>query len=430
MKRYKLFLLVCITALSISCSEEYDSVFDKSPDERANELVNKYKSVLIGSEHGWLFHYYSKPNELGGYSFLMKFNDQGVVTMNWGIRDEMQEAQYSCKMIDKPVLVFDTYCNFSKLADPNPPYMGGENELCFIGMSVAGDTLYMEERVSKEPVTFMRASATAWEDIKKYPMQARLIERRDEKVVPFYYNLVVEGWSSPMTMTYYDNRQVANLIYNEGGEDKFVTIGINFTHEGFEFHHPVEQNGIKVRSFRYDEASNNHIATDAGVKGRFIYQTTCAAKVPGMAERFFGAGKFGTNSVYASPKFMSKFEGLNPSAKVIGISYSAYGSSFSDLSISFDNWTTIRTATPTFTPVGTNTIIFGNNGNYTSYDYTDEEIVQIMTSDTGKEFENILLSENGWTIVPFYLLNEFSKSFYLVSNDDPEIYLCFGGDVD
>lgn len=419
-----ILIMISLLALCAGCSDAYDGVFDLSPDERAQAKLNEYTTVLQGSEHGWLIHYYPRPQDMGGFSFVMKFNEDGKVTMNWGIRDEEQTSLYSLKMIDKPMLIFDTYCNLTKLADPDMG-MGGENEFSFLRISEDKDTIYMEERVKKDPVILVRATADTWEGIKEYPKQTIILKRTDEPEVPFYYNLKVEGWKSPVMMTYYDNRQIVNLFYYEDGVSKQVMMGINFTHDGFELHSPLTQEGISVRSFRYNPETNEHIVTDPGVTGKFSHETTGATDIKGIAQYYFGPGNFGEYSTYISPKAIRLFGKMSPEDTFQGISYDPYSDTFSSLSIILAGGY-INFNSPKYEIIGENSVLMKAAGTYTSYSYSEEQIEAIMGTTEGKLIREFLLAPEGWTIVPCYMPNQYSRYFYLISNKDPEVYFGFG----
>lgn len=419
-----IFLLLSLLAICAGCSDEYDGVFDLSSDERANSKLNEYATVLQGSEYGWLTHYYPHPEDMGGFSFVMKFSKDGKVTMNWSIRDEMQTSLYSLKMIDKPMMIFDTYCNFTKLADPEMG-MGGENELAFVRMSEDQDTIYMEERVKKDPIILVRATAEVWEGIKNYPAQAQILLRGNGTEVPFFYNLHVEGWDSPVMMSYYDNRQIVNLFYKEGNENKHMIMGVNFTADGFEFHTPLTRNGISVCSFRYDAVTNEHTIVDAGVKGKFAHESTGATDIDGIAQYYFGPGHFGEYATYVSPKAVRVFASMNPEGTLQGMSYDPFSDSFASLSVEFTNGN-IRFNNPKYVVIGENSVKMTADEGYTSWNFSDEEINAMMESETGQQLRATMLAPEGWTIVPCYMANQYNRYFYFISNVDPEIYFAFG----
>lgn len=430
MKNINIYLIVCLIAFFASCTSDFESEFDLSPDERVNIELDKWQNALLSSETGWLVHYYPNPELLGGFSYVLKFDDKGVVNMNWGYSDYEDSALYSVKMIDRPLLIFETYSKFSKMTDPElgdaSKGFGGELEFAFKKFSANKDTIYMEERVNKDPFILVKASATAWDDIKKYPAMNAELLRTNEEVVPFYLNLSVEGWGDTrVNMVYYDDMQKLRIYYNDGEKDVAEYMPINFTHQGFEFHHPIEINGISVRSFKYNEAKNQFDVLDEGVVGAFKYETECPIEIPGAFDLAFPANGFGGDADYMSPKMIESFKDLNPNAGFKSIGYTPYAS-FADISIKFDDYNSITIKDPTFEKTSENTVVF-HFGEYKTEgwgaDFTEEEINTMMGSEAGKLLYDILFSEKGWTIVPVFL-KEYSEVYYLVSNEDPEMYMC------
>jgi hypothetical protein len=417
----------------MSCSKEYEGVFEQSPDERTRDVLKEYKDILVSSENGWIVDYYPNPEILGGFTFLFKFDEKGTVKMNWGYRNQDDDqALYSLKMVEAPILSFDTYSIFTKMRDPELGVwgkgFGGDNEFIIDKISPTKDTIYLRERLgTHDPMILVKASAKAWTDIKNYPEMCNVLTKMEDKVVPYYYNLTVEGWSSPVTMTYYDDQQQVNLFYKENGKDTIVSMGINFTGDGFQLHHALERNGIKVRSFRYDAALGQHIVADKGVKGSFQHATTCASVIKGAAKKFFGPGNFGTDSKGASPKLMAAFENLNPDSKLRDFDYRAYGGDwFTDFTVYFEDWTNITMSIAKYEITSENTVVlhFGSYPDSESSDYYDGLAGKLMASEVGQKFYNLLYSPKGWTVVPISFI-EYGAQCAFVSNEDPEMYIIF-----
>jgi|GEM_PF-1853035 len=434
MKKIYTYLIVCVVAFFASCTSDFESEFDLSPDERVNIELDEWQQALLSSETGWLAHYYPNPELLGGFTYVLKFDDKGVVNMNWGVGDYEDSSLYSVTMLDRPLLIFETYSKFSKMTDPelgkDGKGFGGELEFAFKKFSVNKDTIYLEERVNKDPFILVKASTTAWDDILKYPAMNKEILRRNEKVVPFYLNLSVEGWDSKLNMVYYDDMQKLRIYYNDGEKDVAEYMPINFTHQGFEFHHAVEINGIAVRSFKYDEVNNQFDVLDEGVVGAFKYETECPIEIAGAYDIAFKPNGFGGSANYMSPKMIESFKNLNPASGLRAIGYSPYFSgtfNMRNLTIGFEDWNDIEIKISEFEKTSENTVVF-HFGEYVTdgygVDFTEEEINAMMDSEAGKLLYDILFSEKGWTIVPVYLA-EYGETNYIVSNEDPEMYMHF-----
>lgn len=420
-----IYLLLIAFVLFSSCEKEFKSVFDNTPAEREVAEAKKWKEALISSEYGWMVHYYPNPQEMGGYTFIMKFNDKNEVTMNWGFRDEQATSLYSVKIMENPLLSFDTYNVISKMVDPQNGQVGvgfgGENEFAFVSLSKGGDTLYMCEREKKDPFILVKATAQEWENIKRYPAQDKILEMKSDYVRPFYYNLHVDGWDRGVSMLYFSDAQLAQLVYKtDRGHDTLHVMGVNMTHEGFEFRVPLVLNGVGVRSFKYIPEEKRHIVVNSAAKGGFQFENTCMAHAPGMCQKFVAYGNFGTFFTYYSPKALEVFDILEGN-QFTDFSFSAYKPNlFTYVKIGFADYTSIAMDVTEFTKLSENEfkIIFKG---YDSYDYTPEQIEAIMATPKGKAFLDLVFSPKGWTIYPRNI-KEYGAKAYWVSNEDPTIY--------
>ena len=437
MKNIRLYMIVSLLAMFAACENDFESKFDLSPDERTEIVLNDWKKELVSSEHGWISHYYPNPELLGGYTYIFKFNEDGTVKMDFGVRaidpeKDVVESLYSLKMFEKPVLVFDTYSIFSKMSDPEPGIpgqgFGGENEYAFVKKSVEGDTLFLEERIGRDPLTLVKASATDWENIKMYPAMADQLIRRNEQIVPFYLNLSVDGWSTKVNMVFDDNMQKTRLVYTENGEAKLVEMPVNFTHEGFQFHHAFELDGIKVRSFKYNEALNQFDVADQGVTGAFKYESQGAAEIKGVVATLFAPDQFGAPSRYHSPKLQAIVDNFRPENPLGSFEWSAYHKGESDhrsFTFNFADWTGFEIKISEFEVISENSmrmhfdhyVLDGFN-----QQYSESEINAMMDSESAQALFDLFFSDKGWTIVPVFWV-EFGYEYYVISNEDPEIYM-------
>src|SRR5687768_12561135 len=69
----------CVILLAVACSKD-KPVFDKGPDDRINEQLGNYQSIITGSANGWTATLVTR---LGNtYSFYFRFNESNRVFMN------------------------------------------------------------------------------------------------------------------------------------------------------------------------------------------------------------------------------------------------------------------------------------------------------------------------------------------------------------
>jgi hypothetical protein len=434
MKKINLYITSLILLAFAACNNDFESEFDLSPDERANEAVKEFKEALCSSEYGWLTHYYPNPDKLGAVTYMLKFGESGTVSMNWELYDYQDEAEYSVKMIDQPLLVFDTYSKFSKMTDPEigeaGKGFGGELEFGFIRKSADGDTLYLAERVNEDPMVLVKATAETASQLQEYAKHAEYLERLNETVVvPFYFNLSVEGWDAEVNMVYSGDKTIAFLTYLDAGVTKHDLMPINFTHEGFEFHHPFVLNGIGVKSFKYDEAKNQFDVSDAGVAGAFRYEGVCPAHLDGMTDKFFGPRTFGDMARILSPKLFNLIDGVYPEAAFNYASTDPYVGSWSPctFNLTFQDWNTLK-VTVNYVKKTEDVVVMEFLGYTTGWSAPFDDLAYIeslMATEKGQAIKAIITSAKGWTIVPVEL-KEYGSSYILVSNEDPEMYMTFG----
>ncbi|RXQ87855.1 DUF4302 domain-containing protein [Ancylomarina salipaludis] len=434
MKKINLYITSLLLLALGACNNDFESEFDLSPDERANEAVQEFKKALTSSEYGWLTHYYPNPDKLGSVTYMLKFEETGTVSMNWDLYDYPDEAEYSVKMIDQPLLVFDTYSKFSKMTDPEigepGKGYGGELEFGFVRKSVDGDTLYLAERVDEDPMVLVKATAETASLLREYAKHSEHLERLNEKVVvPFYFNLSVEGWDAKVNMVYSGDKMIAFLSYVDVGVTMHELMPVNFTHEGFEFHHPLVLNGIAVRSFKYDASKNQFDVTDAGVSGAFKYEDVCPAHLEGMTDKLYGPKTFDAQAEVFSPKLFNLFEGLYPEAGFNYVTTDPYVVSWKPCTFQlvFKDYNALK-ITVDYVKLTEDVVKIDFTGYETEYSgpFVDLSYIEsLMATEKGMAIKALITSDKGWTIVPIEL-KKYSSSYCLVSNEDPEMYMTFG----
>lgn len=426
MKKTYIWLLITLL-VATSCKNDFESVFDKTPAAREAEAIKKWKEALMSSPDGWLVHYYPNPSILGGFSFLMKFNDKNEVSMTWGLRDEIQTSLYTVKVMENPTLIFDTYTLISKMADPETgdpgKGFGGENEFAFLKQSANGDTIYMKERIKGDPFVLIKANAETWENIKKYKDMEKVMQRMGDEVHPYFYNLKVEGWGETgVTMSYFDDMQRVNLMYKLNGKDTLQIMGINMLHNGFQFREPLVINGVGVRSFIYDPVTQTHKAVEA--KGGFNYETKSMSEVQGMWNKFFAPRTIGGSTSYLSSTAKLIFD-VMPDNPVRGVKFDPYSRADSYMAISFKDWNEIRLYCTFDKKTENETLMVFKDYDKRSWaDYPYDKAKALMETPKGQKARDIIFSPKGWTIIPVFL-PEYGALSVLVSNEDPTVYLYY-----
>ncbi len=169
------FILLAIVAFS-SCQKESDTIFDKSADERINAKLKEYSDALVDAKYGWKTEYFPGSLSMGGWSYLMKFDANGNVSVMWDLSEATAkkgyESHYSIRSIQKPSLIFDSFGYLHFLSDPDPKTFNGvagkgvKGDFQFDIDGIKGDTLFLYGHFDGTVMKLVRATA---EDVDLMP---------------------------------------------------------------------------------------------------------------------------------------------------------------------------------------------------------------------------------------------------------------------
>src|SRR5687767_8603234 len=169
----KIIYITIILASIVSCSKE-KAAFDKDADDRINEQLASYQSVITGAANGWTATLYTR---LGNtYSFYFRFNESNRVYMycdfDTTTAGVLKESSYRLKSLQQPCLLFDTYSYIHLPADPDASVNGGYNggglfsDFEFSIDTLTTDSIRLTGRFNGSTAILRKASAqdrAAWE---------------------------------------------------------------------------------------------------------------------------------------------------------------------------------------------------------------------------------------------------------------------------
>lgn len=126
MKKNIIYLFAIITLL-FGCKKNDEYIFDQSPDERVNKVLDDLQAKLANAPNGWKAVLTSAVNV--DYNFYFDFNKENRVKMISDFTKEsstnLMESSYRLKAMQQPALIFDTYSYLHIIADPDPNVNGG-----------------------------------------------------------------------------------------------------------------------------------------------------------------------------------------------------------------------------------------------------------------------------------------------------------------
>ncbi|THU40430.1 DUF4302 domain-containing protein [Niastella caeni] len=172
MKRIIYIGVILVTI--ISCNKD-KAAFDKDADDRINEQLSNYQSVITGAANGWTATLVTR---LGNtYSFYFRFNESNRVFMycdfDTATAGVQKESSYRLKSLQQPCLLFDTYSYVHMLADPDAGVNGGYpgsglvSDFEFSIDTLTADSIKLTGRFNGSSAILRKASAqdrAAWEN--------------------------------------------------------------------------------------------------------------------------------------------------------------------------------------------------------------------------------------------------------------------------
>lgn len=153
----KLNGLLCLVLLILAGCKQSDMerVFDETPNERMSELQREVKQQLTDAKYGW--RVLSTTLSKGKYGHYMDFDANGdkdrvrmVSDINNITSEILRTSAYRVKLINAPMLSFETYNYIHELGDPDPNVIGGE-----IGEGLKADIEFELKRTTADSLFFV-----------------------------------------------------------------------------------------------------------------------------------------------------------------------------------------------------------------------------------------------------------------------------------
>lgn len=165
----KIFYLLCLALVVLAgCKKtDFESTFEKSPEERMADAIALVSNTLISAPNGWIV---TLPTSAGGgYGFYMNFDASQKVTMYSDISDAGAAtgavSTYRVTTGSGAMLAFDTYNFISMLQDPKSAVLGGvqgsgfSSDVEFTYVRSTPDSLIMVGRQFRQPLLMVKATA-------------------------------------------------------------------------------------------------------------------------------------------------------------------------------------------------------------------------------------------------------------------------------
>jgi Domain of unknown function (DUF4302) len=262
---FSLFILIVF-----SCTKsEVDPLFQESANKRAANQIEKYKTQLTEAQYGWKGAYYPNGAKDGGYSFYLKFDKNGNLTMYSDVAglssDKAFETTFQIKALQKPTLIFDTYSYLHELV--NPDYNGGTGEFADLELTITEattDKISLVGNRNNTELTLTKLTNTEYESVIKGGL-ANIIKSTIDYSTDKFINLKFpNGENSDIFIDF--NSKIFTILYLKNGEIATSTSAFLTTPTGIQLKNPITLNGITVSELIWDNTTNNYYFISNGNK--------------------------------------------------------------------------------------------------------------------------------------------------------------------
>jgi Domain of unknown function (DUF4302) len=263
MKKILLYVILFQLAFTACKKAEVEPLFDESANKRVTTQVDGYKKQLAGAEFGWKGEYYPDGGKAGGYSFYLKFDANGKVSMYSDIDgfyyftngyDKAFETTYQVKSLQKPTLIFDSYSYLHELV--NPDYNGGTGQLADLELefSAVSDTkISLIGNRNKTQMTLTKITKTESDLLAKGGLASVFNGTFDYLNTDKFITLVLPTGDKADVDLNFNTKVMALFFYNAKIKDyDVVSTAFITTTTGVQFKDPITIYGVTFQEMFWD----------------------------------------------------------------------------------------------------------------------------------------------------------------------------------
>jgi hypothetical protein len=250
-----LYILILFTVIA-SCNKE-KAAFDKDVDDRINEQLGNYQSIITGAANGWTA---TLITQLGNtYSFYFRFNESNRVFMycdfDTTTAGVLKESSFRLKSLQQPCLLFDTYSYIHMLADPDASVNGGFygggllSDFEFSIDTCTTDSIKLTGRFNGSKAIMRKASVqdrAAWENKQVRNNISGLLDLG--KILNYFKRLNYNGTEYEIQINTIFKSAVITWK-DASGTVHTVTTPYYFSATGIQFSKPVVNGGTTITGF-------------------------------------------------------------------------------------------------------------------------------------------------------------------------------------
>lgn len=271
MNKYIYICIGIVTLLFSSCTEDFESNFDKSATERYLEKKGEFSKRLQDAEYGWVLqHFPAKERTRGGVNYYFNFEDDTHVVVSgeaYDVNSEKDRTGYALKGSAGVFLSLNTYNVIGHdLSTPSAEKyraFGGEFEFNLLDTSTSKDTIEVIGRVTRNAMRLIKLKES-WGD---YDKKVKAIESLMSGAR--FYGAI--NGAKEIEASKGAGRRLT-FVYGEGADAKEVEEAYIITDKGLYFYEPITIEGKEYREFIVDLKTSKVVSLD-GVIVFDIYKT-------------------------------------------------------------------------------------------------------------------------------------------------------------
>lgn len=318
------YILITMVLLLVGCTDnDTKYLFDKSVNQRFEELKSQYTKTLAAPENGWIA-FYNPNGKVGGFVVLFNFNEDGTVEMKSDYRNGANDDKITYR-IDKTLkteLVFESHTVLHQIYETNDNDSGGE--FVFNITSVEKDKVILTSKTDNgyngeeiTEITLVPATKNQWDMKPIYSMTPKIANGYKSDL---YFRVIrVEGTDVKMGFSYIEGHtkseinRIARISLLDGEKVTSMDIPVAVTPSGFKLLKPLSINGKQVTDFTYNETNNIFVSTDGDQKTIVEHSNTPGVVYYPAVNLLGGDGKF-LSTMYREHSFFSGIKNNSSSA--------------------------------------------------------------------------------------------------------------------
>ncbi|MCF0236659.1 MAG: DUF4302 domain-containing protein [Bacteroidaceae bacterium] len=254
-KQILLCSLLALPAVGLqSCLSDQEDLFSENSSARISNYLDKTQSVLLDSEHGWVFDVYPGYRlQYGGFAYTLKFTESQVTVGSELDLSAPETSLYKLAKDNGPVLSFDSYNTLMHFfATPSSQMVNSfEGDFEFVIDSVGTDRIKMHGKRNQNVVYLHKLHRPSADYLNAADAMSKAFKMKS-----------ATGMVNDKTVVVSFDGRIATI---DGGNGTTIERPFTMTDEGLRFYEPINMGGKMVWAMKFDAKEQTLTASDSDV---------------------------------------------------------------------------------------------------------------------------------------------------------------------